>query len=69
MEVKLETTEIDGRLEKIQLELEEIIKDYKDNYSSYGWDNFSETLANVTAQIYMQRIVCRNATVKKPIYF
>ena len=27
MEVKLETTEIDGRLEKIQLELEEIIKD------------------------------------------
>ena len=68
MEVKLETTEIDGRLEKIQLELEEIIKDYQDNYTEYGWDNFSETLANVTAQIYMQRIVCRNATVKKSRY-
>lgn len=65
MEVKLETTEIDGRLKKVQMELEEIIKDYQDNYTTYGWDNFSETLANVAAQIYMQRIVCRNATVKK----
>ena len=68
MEVKHEMTEIDGRLGKVQLELEEIIKDYQDNYAEYGWDNFSEPLANVTAQIYMQRIVCRNATVKKDMY-
>ena len=65
MEVKHEMTEIDSRLEEVQLELEEIIKDYQDNYTSYGWDFFSESLANAAAQIYMQRVVCRNATVKK----
>ncbi|MBR2258554.1 MAG: hypothetical protein IJ899_14740 [Blautia sp.] len=65
MEVKHEMTEIDSRLEEVQLELEGIVKDYQDNCTTYGWDNFSETLATAAAQIYMQRIVCRNATVKK----
>ena len=65
MIVKNEMSGIDSTLGEIQESIEDVVKDYIDNYADYGWDNFSETLANVSAQIYMLRIQCRNAIVKK----
>lgn len=69
MTVNKEMSDIDARLKKVSEELESIINDYEDNYADYHWDSFTETLANVSAQIYMQRIMCRNAMVRETMYF
>lgn len=66
MDTKKEATKLDERLAKVQEEIEDIIKEYRDEYSTNDyWDNFQDTLANVSAQIYLQRILCRNATIKQ----
>ncbi len=65
MNVKKETAEIEKRLCSISKEIESVITDYMENYAEYGWDNFTETLANVSAQIYMQGIVLKNAHVPR----
>lgn len=64
MIVREKMTDIPGKLERICGELEQIIEDYTENYADYGWDNFTETLANVSAQIYMMAIMARNAQIK-----
>ena len=64
MIVREKMTDIPGKLERICGGLEQIIKEYTENYADYGWDNFTETLANVSAQIYMMSIMARNAQVK-----
>ena len=66
MEVKRETSELCGRLAKVSEEVEAIIKEYRSDYATQDyWDNFQETLANVSAQIYMQRIVLQNAAIRE----
>ena len=63
--------EMSGIIENLEFaskRIEAIIADYLEDYADYGWDNFTETLANVSAQLYMQTIICRNATVKKDRY-
>lgn len=68
MIVKKNMNEIIQKLEKISNDINDVVKDYIDNYADYGWDNFSETLANVSAQIFMQNIVAKNAEIKKDRY-
>lgn len=68
MIVKKDMNEIIQKLEKISNDINDVVKDYIDNYADYGWDNFSETLANVSAQIFMQNIVAKNAEIKKDSY-
>lgn len=65
MTVRKEMSEIVESLEANAKQLENIIQDYMENYADYGWDSFTETMANVAAQIYMQAIICRNAIVKQ----
>ena len=49
MFVKKEMSEISKALESAQKTINEIITDYMTDYADYGWDNFSETLANMSA--------------------
>ena len=66
MEVKRETSELCGRLAKVSEEIETVIKEYRSEYATTDyWDNFQETLANVSAQIYMQQIVLQNAAIRE----
>ena len=66
MEAKKNASELDERLAKVQEEIESIITEYRSEYATQDyWDNFQETLANVSAQIYMQRIVLQNAAIRE----
>ena len=67
MFVKKEMSEISKALESAQKTINEIITDYMTDYADYGWDNFSETLANMSAQIYLLRIQCGCAIVRKEL--
>lgn len=67
MFVKKEMSEISKALESAQKTINEIITDYMTDYTDYGWDNFSETLANMSAQIYLLRIQCGCAIVRKEL--
>lgn len=67
MFVKKEMSEISKRLGAVQKTIEEILVDYDTEYADYGWDNFSETLANISAQIYLLRIQCGCAIVRKEL--
>lgn len=54
-------SEIGEKLESISTEINEVTRAYIENHASYGWDDFAETLANVSAQLYMAKIKCDNA--------
>lgn len=68
MTIKKDPFVIDAKLLRASKEIEEVIADYLQDYADYGWDSFTETLANLTAQIYMQRVILDNAVVKKDSY-
>ena len=53
MEVRKEQTELVDTLEFIQRKIEGAITEYLDSYADYGWDSFTETLNNASAQLYM----------------
>ncbi|MEE1162626.1 MAG: hypothetical protein UHU21_02925 [Lachnospiraceae bacterium] len=63
MKIKRESKNIETRLENICVSIETIVEIYSQNFAEYGWDNFTETLANVSAQLYMMRVMIHNAEV------
>lgn len=63
MKIKRESKNIETRLENICVSIEDIVEIYSKNFAEYGWDNFTETLANVLAQLYMMRVMIHNAEV------
>ena len=63
MKIKRESKNIETRLENICVSIEDIVEIYSKNFAEYGWDNFTETLANVSAQLYMMRVMIHNAEV------
>lgn len=63
MKIKRESKNIETRLENICVSIENIVEIYSQNFAEYGWDNFTETLANVSAQLYMMRVMIHNAEV------
>lgn len=65
MKVRSEQEGIEKALENVCLRIEEINENYQKYYAEYGWDSFSETLANVAAQLYMMRQMIHNAEVIK----
>lgn len=64
MEIKKYGEDIQERICHVCSELEDILSDYSSDYATYGWDNFSETIANVSAQLYMMKMMIQNATIK-----
>jgi hypothetical protein len=66
MEALKETDVLVKKLETINNSLEEMVKLYLEEYSTYWWDEFAENLANVAAQVDMLRIKAENAKVVKP---
>ena len=64
MIVKKEPYELERELQSITECLETIITEYLNEYADYGWDSFTETLANVSAQLYMMKVMIANADLK-----
>ena len=56
------------KLNKVCTSLESVIAYYENDFADYGWDSFTETLANVSAQVYTMRIMLQNAQVKESYY-
>lgn len=65
MTVKQEPEKIISMLQLVQKSLESIISEYLEDYADYGWDSFTEDLSNVSAQLYKDEIMLKNATVIK----
>ena len=63
MKIKEEAQGIEEKLESICQDIECVIEAYEKYNAEYGWDNFSETLANAAAQLYMMRMMIHNAEV------
>lgn len=61
MKIRGYAQHLEERLETICKEIESIIESYSKDNADYGWDNFTETLANVSAQLYMMRVMLHNA--------
>ena len=61
MTVKQDPKHLAIKLKDIQGMLEKIITEYIDSYADYGWDSFTEDIANVSAQIYKDEIMLKNA--------
>jgi len=51
-------------LEQTQGYIESIISEYLRDYADYGWDSLTEDLSNISAQLYKDEIILRNASVK-----
>lgn len=68
MKIRGDAQIIEDRITDVCVEIEKIIEDYTDDYAEYGWDNFTETLANVSAQLYMMRVMIHNARITKDSY-
>ena len=64
MTVRREPKEIISKLGQAQGFLESIISDYLENYADYGWDSFTEDISNISAQLYKDGIMLKNAKVK-----
>ena len=64
MTVKKEPWELEKQLEGTMEQIELMITLYLDEYADYGWDSFTETLTNVSAQLYMMKVMIANADVK-----
>ena len=65
MTVKQDAQRIISLLQQAEGFLDTIITEYLENYADYGWDSFAEDLANVSAQLYKDEIMLRNAEVKQ----
>lgn len=61
MKVKGNVEHIEKSLENICKSIENIIEAYESNYAENGWDSFAETLNNVSAQLYMMRVMIHNS--------
>ena len=68
MTVRRESKEIISKLEQAQGFLESIISDYLENYADYGWDSFTEDISNISAQLYKDGIMLKNAKVDNNRY-
>ena len=64
MTVKEDPQRIISMLQKAQGFLESIISKYLEEYADYGWDSFTEDLSNISAQLYKDEIMLKNASVK-----
>lgn len=64
MTVKKEPKRIISLLEQTQGFIESIISEYLSDYADYGWDSFTEDLSNISAQLYKDEIMLKNASVK-----
>ena len=67
MTVKEEPKRIISLLKQTQEVLESIITEYLEDYADYGWDSFTEDISNVSAQLYKDEIMLRNAEIKEEI--
>ena len=65
MTVKREPSDLYYDLETIRSKLNNIISNYLEDYADYGWDSFTEDLSNVSAQLYKDEIMLRNAEIKE----
>ena len=65
MTVKKEPKKLVEQLQSVTGYIESTITLYLDEYADYGWDSFTETLANVSAQLYMMKIMLENANMKQ----
>ena len=63
MKVKVNPEGIEKQLDAICKAIEKTIERYSEFYAEYGWDNFTETLSNSAAQIYMMKTMIHNAEV------
>jgi len=50
------------------VKIESVIAQYENELADCGWDSFTDTLANVSAQVYMMQIMLKNAQVKESYY-
>ena len=57
-----------ANIEKACAIIEQTVQIYNDNCAEYGWDSFSETLTNASAQLYMMGIMIHNAKDMKDKY-
>ena len=60
-----------GMIEKLNdacVKIESVIAQYENELADCGWDSFTDTLANVSAQVYMMQIMLKNAQVKESYY-
>ena len=64
MTVKENPKDLIDRLERVKSILESTIDAYLEDYADYGWDSFTEDLSNVSAQIYKDEIMLKNATIE-----
>lgn len=65
MTVKEEPKRLISKLEQAQGFLETIISEYLETYADYGWDSFTEDLSNISAQLYKDEIMLKNASVEE----
>ena len=65
MTVKREPSDLYYDLETIRSKLNNIISNYLEDYADYGWDSFAEDISNVSAQLYKDEIMLRNAEIKE----
>lgn len=65
MKVKRNPEAIEKYLDDICKNIEGTIEDYTKYYAEYGWDKFTDTLANCSAQLYMMKTMIHNAGVMK----
>ena len=63
MRVKKHPSDIYYSLESIRKTLDSIISNYLEDYADYGWDSFTEDISNISAQLYKDEIMLRNAEV------
>lgn len=68
MTIKKEAADLLCDMQEVRQKLEHIVEVYLEEYADYGWDSFSETIANVTAQVFMEEMILKNAEVKKDVY-
>ena len=63
MKIRKDGTEIEKKLANVRAIIEEILDDYTEDCGQYGWDNFTEAVANAGAQLYLVQMMIHNAEV------
>lgn len=64
MRVKKHPSDIYYSLEEIRKKLDYIVSEYLEDYAEYGWDSFTEDISNISAQLYKDETMLRNAEVQ-----
>lgn len=68
MKIRKDGAEIEKKLADARAIIEEILEDYAEDCALYGWDNFTETVANAGAQLYLVQMMIHNAEVGQDRY-